>query len=530
MVNRVLIVDDEVRILQSLYGLLSEAFRFEIYRASSAVEAQKLLMQMQFDLVITDISMPGMSGMELLKVIKRLWPRTYVILLTVYSSFEYAYEASRYDRVEYLLKIESYDIILRAVRRTMEAIEAEHAQDMRRLQDELELRAMRKGVAQYLIRRCVVQGKALPGDFDLSGIDLQPGRRSLLMRTVQASDAPLFSIAESLREAIESRGLRLFSLSMQAEQVFLIQREEGACEYDESVCVSAVQEDLERLIQGIPQGMAAALVQCFLPWSRLSSAYRSAGIAMNSLYGESGVVLLGEGDISEQDRDSMRSAFTIDEVNALYALSQSAPQARFLQAFEEKLSDIRAESPGNRSAAVFLLEQIAHSFGEECAENLDSLAEAGAEWPRAALRMARELLDARECSRQQAVSWLVQQVNRYVAEHLSEDLTLTALAKYIHYNPSYLSRIYKQQTGMNLMSYVSTMRIRRACELLAQTSMKVGQIAIECGICSTKYFNELFRKSLGVTPLEYRQTHIRRSGNGQDPGETAMSVTPLPRK
>ena len=113
-----------------------------------------------------------------------------------------------------------------------------------------------------------------------------------------------------------------------------------------------------------------------------------------------------------------------------------------------------------------------------------------------------------------------------MAEHLSEDLTLTALAKYIHYNPSYLSRIYKQQTGMNLMSYVSTMRIRRACELLAQTSMKVGQIAIECGICSTKYFNELFRKSLGVTPLEYRQTHIRRSDNGQDPGETAMSVTP----
>ena len=47
---------------------------------------------------------------------------------------------------------------------------------------------------------------------------------------------------------------------------------------------------------------------------------------------------------------------------------------------------------------------------------------------------------------------------------------------------SYLSRIYKQQTGMNLMSYVSTMRIRRACELLAQTSMKVGQIAIELSL------------------------------------------------
>ena len=142
MIHRVLIVDDEMRILQSLYGLLSEAFSFEIYRASSALDAQKLLMQMQFDLVITDISMPGMNGLELLKSIKRTWPRTYVILLTVYSSFEYAYEANKYDRVEYLLKIESYDEILKTVRRTVEAIEAERAQEMLHLQNELELRAV----------------------------------------------------------------------------------------------------------------------------------------------------------------------------------------------------------------------------------------------------------------------------------------------------------------------------------------------------------------------------------------------------
>ena len=260
MIHRVLIVDDEMRILQSLYGLLSEAFSFEIYRASSALDAQKLLMQMQFDLVITDISMPGMNGLELLKSIKRTWPRTYVILLTVYSSFEYAYEANKYDRVEYLLKIESYDEILKTVRRTVEAIEAERAQEMLHLQNELELRAARRGVEQYLIRHCVVQGKPLPRNLNFAGIGLQPEKQSLLLCTMMVSDSEPLSICEPLSDVLEKRGLQVFSLSLQAEQIFLIQRAEANDENAPEVCISAVGEELEGLNQSAPHSFFAAFV------------------------------------------------------------------------------------------------------------------------------------------------------------------------------------------------------------------------------------------------------------------------------
>lgn len=157
-----------------------------------------------------------------------------------------------------------------------------------------------------------------------------------------------------------------------------------------------------------------------------------------------------------------------------------------------------------------MLNQIAHAFGEPLPDR-NLLREADIAWPDAALRLAQQLFDAREQSRQQAVSWQVQQVNRYIEEHLSEDLTLTTLAKHIHYNPSYLSRIYKQQTGATLINYINTTRIRHACKLLEESSLRVNQIAEQCGICSTKYFNEAFRKAMGVTPMEYRKAHSKIS-------------------
>lgn len=510
MIHRVLIVDDEMRILQSLYGLLSEAFSFEIYRASSALDAQKLLMQMQFDLVITDISMPGMNGLELLKSIKRTWPRTYVILLTVYSSFEYAYEANKYDRVEYLLKIESYDEILKTVRRTVEAIEAERAQEMLHLQNELELRAVRRGVEQYLIRHCVVQGKPLPRDLNFAGIGLQPEKQSLLLCTMMVSDSEPLSICEPLSDVLEKRGLQVFSLSLQAEQIFLIQRAEANDENAPEVCISAVGEELEGLNQSAPHSFFAAFVQRFLPWEQLASAYHSAKTAMRNLYGENGVVLLGEGDLHAPEQNLLPRAFALDDINTLYALAQSASWERFLLAFEEKLAEVHPENSEDQNATVFLLNQIAHAFGEPLPDR-NLLREADIAWPDAALRLAQQLFDAREQSRQQAVSWQVQQVNRYIEEHLSEDLTLTTLAKHIHYNPSYLSRIYKQQTGATLINYINTTRIRHACKLLEESSLRVNQIAEQCGICSTKYFNEAFRKAMGVTPMEYRKAHSKIS-------------------
>ena len=101
---RILTVDDELLILNTICNYVEQHFDAEVFRASSGFEALDLLRRMRFDVVITDVSMPMMDGLELMRNVKRVWPQCYVIILTVYDRFDYAYEATKYNQVEYVLK------------------------------------------------------------------------------------------------------------------------------------------------------------------------------------------------------------------------------------------------------------------------------------------------------------------------------------------------------------------------------------------------------------------------------------------
>ena len=90
--RRILVVDDEELIVNSLSSYLEENFEAEIHRAYSAVEAMKVLKRMMFGVVITDIAMPAVSGLELLDFVKKYWPDCRVIVLTAYNNFQYAYD------------------------------------------------------------------------------------------------------------------------------------------------------------------------------------------------------------------------------------------------------------------------------------------------------------------------------------------------------------------------------------------------------------------------------------------------------
>ena len=118
MNQNLLIVDDEREIL----SWLEELFRYEfeqelgVYTASSALEAVKLLAKVRYDVVLTDIKMPGMDGITLFRHIKDNWPRCKTVFLTGYGNFEDVYQIIQHDDVKYVLKSENDDVIIEAVR------------------------------------------------------------------------------------------------------------------------------------------------------------------------------------------------------------------------------------------------------------------------------------------------------------------------------------------------------------------------------------------------------------------------------
>lgn len=100
----------------------------------------------------------------------------------------------------------------------------------------------------------------------------------------------------------------------------------------------------------------------------------------------------------------------------------------------------------------------------------------------------------------------IRQVNEYIRENIHTDFSLTTIAEIVHFNPSYLSRTYKHETGKNIMDYIQEVRMEHAKQLLSNSHFKINDIAGKIGI-EAAYFSKVFKKFTGLTPQEYRERH-----------------------
>lgn len=95
---------------------------------------------------------------------------------------------------------------------------------------------------------------------------------------------------------------------------------------------------------------------------------------------------------------------------------------------------------------------------------------------------------------------------KYMEEHIERPLTLQELAQYTGYSASHFSALFKSGTGHSPLSYFNLLKIKKACELLETTDMKVNQISCKVGIDDCYYFSRLFTKTVGISPKKYRES------------------------
>lgn len=103
---------------------------------------------------------------------------------------------------------------------------------------------------------------------------------------------------------------------------------------------------------------------------------------------------------------------------------------------------------------------------------------------------------------------IIQAINHYVEEHLNEGLSLEELSKIVYFHPAYLSRFYKQETGEKLSDYIVKRRLVRAKQLLADSNLRVADIANLVGYRKSQYFIKVFKINCGITPNQYRRKLI----------------------
>lgn len=538
---KLLIVDDELENLE----WLEELFRYEapreleIYTALSARKAIEILNSVKCDIVLTDIKMPKMSGMELYRHIKENWPRCRVIFLTGYRDHETLYEAAQDKSVRYLLKTEGDAKIMDTV---MEAV-----YELDRQREELTLERER-GIlfekARYWIKKDFWE-QAVTG----TGIEL-PGQRKLeeLGISLKADYPVLFFLGHIeevgtniSRERVEGV-MELITRSMpgilrielcvteQRYLLLLVQPKmlDAYTDWKRAFRVSyGALEDVQDICAGEPGlRIKFAVDREPVSFEQLSEKYYKLKKGIASILSEEGSGIM---EIRESAEEAKKEAYQFDaKLSRLPLLTEyleKGSREEGLKVLSELTApllqgasrhDIKALELYYNISMIYLKVISLNGLEEKIpfriglykltnAESFNSWEEAVDYLKETYYAISVSLEESKGDRQDQTLN----KVEKYIHEHLGEDLTLTVLADVGGFNAAYLSRIFKQKYQCNLSVYIMNERVKQAKKLLVDTDEKINRIGEMVGYLTPHSFTRVFKAAEGITPAEYRGRYRR---------------------
>jgi len=545
-----LIVDDEEFICDSMYEIFSsqQDLELEIFQAYSAVEALELLNQHRFDIVMTDIEMPGMSGLELMKEISLRWMNCKMIFLTAHSKFDYIYSSMQVANTRYLLKTERIEKIVDTVRATIRELEQDHYSTSL-IDRTTESYVDKEWYCRYLVTE-LVNGNFTVGTetrselFDARfPIDLRKPVHLFIgaigKANAHAAKSEMIKIYDSVVKEVEnglSASCKCIGAFLESEYlVWLAQpldfsRYIGSGETDK-LCFSLIHGNLPIIQNIIAQSLN---VPISFVVSREPTGWESVGETFNGLKRHlfyqhnvhNGEILLYTPDIgpilqASPTADTCETGSQAETAIRLEKLIRESEQEEIEQFFQD-LADF---PPPHGQGPYYYYEKFAAVSTELISimnkYNFTSLVDqklqieklvsfnAHLTWQAAVqyLRQATfEVLALREHGFENAVMKMIDTVNQYINDNLDKELSLIKLSAMMHYNPSYFSRVYKDVTGMNVKKYISNARINKAKQLLAETNLKIADISEMVGFDLSANFARFFKDITGLTPQKYRDT------------------------
>jgi len=554
---RLLLVDDEPIAVDGLYELLQDEkeLELELLRAYSTTEALACAEREKIDILLTDIRMPGISGLELADQFRQRWPRCRIIFLTGYRDFAYAQTAIRTGGVDYVLKTEGDEQIIGAIRKAIDSIRREWEDERFRkaVRDKLHqaLPALLREYVRDLLRGETDRIETRVSKFVEIGLKLDPARPVLVgLGRVDRWPEPIFP---------SDKPLYLYSLQNIAEEYMSVKAVFHCIPFESDRFLWLVQplgaEDEEdetwgrtyRFIQGTAESFQATCREllklivslAFDPvprrWEEIGRAVEALHLKLSLRLGHGEEMLLAgkpEPSLREEGRQptaehDLRLHLKKLDLVETYIDNRQNRELRALIEEAGRLLEAAAAVSGNKapylalevfqqlSACLMsymnrrgLMAELADRIPPERISRLDKHVSI-----KEALRFLAEtgeiLCEFAGTKQEQRTVEIIGRIQQYVRDNLHRQLSLTVIAETFYLNPSYLSRLYKQRTGKGLLEFINETRIMRAMELLRQPNLKVNEIAIAVGLESAAYFTRLFKKVTGLTPQEYRELQIK---------------------
>ena len=546
MLLKVFLVEDEFAIREGIRKSVHwEREGFELVgEAGDGEIAFPQILASEPDILITDIRMPFMDGLELSRLVKSRMPGVHILVISGYDDFSYAQEAIRIGVEDYLLKPLSEASLLSKLGEIGARIREERLQqdsDLQYMKEREEIRVLEREKyfheligGKLSMQQALEQGKKLEVDitaawYDVSLFELRTGdpdreNGDILPEKQQEIYDNICSGAEQcgLVRLFEESGGALCFLLMAGSLSDLRQQEESWKElireqmdtYPDLRFFMATGRPVERLRD-------------------IRSAYELAGRRFSQRYlREESMILCDDAKEPGQTAGKQPDYLKLDvsRMSNRYVMNflrgGSAEEAgEFVKDFFDGVGKEAGSSLLLRQyvlmGTVFCIISFLESLGYPREEingrigNLQELFGRVGSFEETTNSMEACLLEAirmRNQSADRKYTLLIEQAKNYILENYAqESISLQTAAASVNLSPSHFSTIFRQETGETFIEFLTGVRLEKAKELLTCTSMRTADVGSEVGYRDPHYFSYLFKKILGVSPKDYRNQHLKET-------------------
>lgn len=541
---KVYLVEDEIIIRQSIKNSIDwekEGYEF-VGDASDGELALPVILKEKPDILITDIRMPFMDGLELSRMVKAELPDIKIVILSGYDDFEYAKQAIKIGVAEYLLKPVSSAVLLEHLSEIAEKVRDEredlalkkvYYQEMQENEELIKMKFLGELISGKLsLADAMEKGKRF--HMNLSG----PFYRIILFKFIQ-EDHVQAEQSEALAEAYEAVGNYVDGL----KDAFRFQRGVEGWAF----LLTSVEEDMEAQTERFIEGLKE-VIEPFeaLTWfggigseaarlRELRYSFREADKAFAGRFVQEPNQIISVEQLNYEQLDNEFDANIFGEINQFdqiitrFLSSGSREEVEsFVGALFTEISEDHFRSLMIRQYIIMDIYATVLAFCKklrkdtgadgEAAGQMESLRENEEILKRAVLTaesvddikdyigtLLDHVIELRNTLSGRRYSDIIRTARKRIEQdYMSEDISLNTVAAEVCMSPSYFSSVFSKEMGKTFIEYLTEVRMEKAKQYLVCSSMKTSEISYEVGYKDPHYFSYIFKKTQGCTPKEYR--------------------------
>lgn len=494
---KILVVDDEILIRQGIIHYVDwESNGYQIVgEAANGEEAIEKIEQLEPHILLTDIVMPKMDGIELIQFVKKFYPSIMILVLSSYDEFDYVRQTFQLGVADYILKpkLNEQEVL---------SILNRHVRKHRKIQQEKTSLSIEEVLGKML------QGYATVRESIYLSEKLE-GNQLLLIEIFTKPGSKLFLTENKLTAWIERRQLPIHVCGLSTSEngkLFLLYGKDAKLLHEIAIELEKVDQ-VDKITIGEP----------FSNVEQMKSEREKLEAAKKFHFYMPEKQMIHTNQLPQPKE--LTSTFEFHHFIHLLHQRQFEPAIAYTQQYLDEITkgfgmDI-LEFQSWLGNVCFNL--IVHIHPSDLATNpletqkYDYIKRINTAFDvREALLVYEELLmEARN------LLWkngnhptVIEQIQQYIEKNYNQSLTLESLAKLFHFHPSYLSSYFSKHTKLGVNEYLHQVRITHAKELLKNDRLSVSSISEKVGYSDPSYFTKVFKKIVGISPRIYRKRFV----------------------